>query len=104
MIPAFSACTESPEPGISTSSDLVGDAHHLDLALTRADRLEEDDVATRSVEQQQRLERRLGQTAEVPAGSHRADEDARVEEVVDEADPVAEQRPLRERARRDRPR
>ena len=34
------------------------------------------------------------------ARPHRADEDARVEEVVGEPDPVAEQRALRERARR----
>ena len=100
MIPAFSACTESPEPGIRTSTHLVGDAHHLDLALAGADRLEEDDVLAGRVEQQQRLERRLGQPAEVPARPHRADEHAGIEEVVDEADPVAEQRALRERARR----
>src|SRR6185312_12661700 len=36
--------------------------------------------------------------AEVPAGAHRADEDAVVEEVVGEPDAVAEQRPPRERA------
>ena len=34
------------------------------------------------------------------ARAHRADEDALVEEVVGEADAVAEQRALRERARR----
>ena len=64
MIPAFSACTESPEPGIRTSTHLVGDAHHLDLALARADRLEKDDVVARRVEQQQRLQRRLGEPAD----------------------------------------
>ena len=99
MIPAFSACTESPEPGIRTSTHLVRDAHHLDLALAGPDRLEEDHVAAGGVEQQQGLERRLRQASQVPAGSHRADEHARVEEVIDEADPVAEQRALRERAR-----
>ena len=52
------------------------------------------------VEQQQRLQRRLGEAAGVAARAHRADEDAGVEEVVGEADPVAEQRALRERARR----
>src|SRR5205823_4374297 len=36
----------------------------------------------------------------MPAGPHRADEDLGVEEVVGEADPVAEQGPVRERARR----
>ena len=49
---------------------------------------------------EQRLERRLRQPAEVAARAHRADEDARVEEVVGEADAVAEERALRERARR----
>ena len=73
---------------------------HLDLALAGADRLHEDDVLAGRVEQQQRLQRRLGEAAEVAARAHRADEDARVEEVIREPDPVAEQRPLRERARR----
>jgi hypothetical protein len=36
----------------------------------------------------------------VPARPHRADEDAGVEEVVGQADAVAEERTLRERARR----
>ncbi len=36
-------------------------------------------------------------------GSHRPDEHARIEEVLAEADPVAEDCALRERARRDRP-
>ena len=49
---------------------------------------------------EQRLQRRLGETAEVAARAHRADEDAGVEEVVGEPDAVAEQRALRERARR----
>ena len=100
MIPAFSACTESPEPGMSTSSTVSAIADHLDLALPRADRLEEDDVLARRVEDEQRLQRRLGETAEMAARPHRADEDAGVEEVVGEADAVAEQRAVRERARR----
>ena len=40
---------------------------------------------------QRHLQRRLGEAAEGAAGGHRADEDARVEEVLGEADPVAEQ-------------
>ena len=51
MIPAFSACTASPEPGISTSDDRVGDREHADLALAGADRLEEDDVLAGGAEQ-----------------------------------------------------
>ena len=82
MIPAFSAWIESPEPGISTSSDRVGDPDHLDLALAGADGLEEDDVLAGGVEDEQRLQRRLGEAAEVAARAHRADEDAGVEEVL----------------------
>ena len=100
MIPAFSAWIESPEPGISTSTTVSAIADHLDLALAGADRLEEDDVLAGRVEQQQRLERRLREPAEVAARAHRADEDLGVEEVVGQADAVAEQRALRERARR----
>ena len=100
MIPAFSACTESPEPGMSTSTHRVGDADHLHLALAGADRLEEDELLAGGVEHEQRLQRRLGEAAEVAARPHRADEDAGVEEVVGEPDAVAEERALRERARR----
>src|SRR5438874_1358230 len=79
--------------------DGVDDPDHLDLALPRADRLEEDDVLAGRVEHEQRLQRRLGEPAEVPSRPHRADEDLGVEEVVAEPDPVAEQRAVRERAR-----
>ena len=78
----------------------VGDPDHLDLALAGADGLEQDELLAGRVEQQRGLQRRLREPAEVAARPHRADEDARVEEVVGEADPVAEQRALRERARR----
>ena len=86
--------------GHQHEQDDVCDADHLDLALAGADRLEEDDVLPGCVDQQERLERRFGQAAEVPARAHRADVDLRVEEVVGEADAVAEQRAARERARR----
>jgi hypothetical protein len=94
MIPAFSACTESPE------HDRIGDADHLDLALAGADRLEEDEVAPGGIEDEECLQRRLGEAAEVTARPHRADEHTGVEEVIRESDPISEQRPLRERARR----
>ena len=86
--------------GHEHEDDRVRDADHLDLALARADGLEEDQVLAGRVQDEQRLERRLRQAALVAAGAHRADEDARVEEVVGEPDAVAEQRALRERARR----
>ena len=69
MIPAFSACTESPEPGISTSTTSSAIAEHLHLALTGADGLEEDDVLARGVEEQQALQRRLGEAARRARGS-----------------------------------
>ena len=86
--------------GHEHEDDGVRDAGHLDLALPRADRLDEDDVLAGGVEQKHGLQRRLGEAAEVTARPHRADVDAGIEEVVGEADPVAEQRAARERARR----
>ena len=86
--------------GHQDEQDRVGDADHLDLALTRPDGLQEDEVLAGRVEEEQRLQRRLGKPTEVAARAHRADEDARVEEVIGEPDAVAEQRAVRERARR----
>src|SRR5581483_8511128 len=80
--------------------DGVGDREHADLALPRADGLDEDEILSCRVDHEQGLQSRLGESAEVPPGTHRADEDVRVEEVVGEPDPVAEQRALGERARR----
>src|SRR3954470_5423947 len=77
--------------------DRVGDADHLHLALAGADCLEEEDVLARGVEDEHGLERRLGEAAEVASRPHRADEDAGIEEVVAEPDPVAEEGALRER-------
>ena len=100
MIPAFSAWIESPEPGISTSTTVSAIEITPTSLWPGADRLQEDDVLAGRVQHEQRLQRRLGEAAGVAARAHRADEDARVEEVVGEADPVAEQRALGERARR----
>ena len=77
----------------------VGDADHLDLRLPGAHGLEVDEVlppaSSRSIACSV-----ASATAEMPARSHRADEDLGIEEVVREPDPVAEQRALRERAGR----
>src|SRR5438552_2465044 len=78
----------------------VHDADHLDLALPRPDRLEEDELLARSVEHEQCLQRRLGEPAQMSARPHRTDEDAWVEEMVGEPDAVAEERAVRERAGR----
>jgi hypothetical protein len=85
--------------GHEHEEDGVGDRDHLDLALAGAHGLEEDELLAGRIEQKRRLERRLGETAEVAARAHRADEDLGVEEVVREADAVAEEGALRERAR-----
>ena len=71
----------------------------VDLALADADGLEQDVVLARGVHQQGRLQGRLGEPAQRAPGRHRADEDARVEEVVGEADAVAEDGTVSERAR-----
>src|SRR5215218_2771741 len=87
-------------PGHQDEEDRVRDRDDLDLALSRSHRLEEEHVLSGGVEDERGLERRLGEAAEVPARAHGADEDVAVEEVVREPDAVAEERALRERARR----
>ena len=56
MIPAFSAWTESPPPGMSTSTHGVGVVDDVDLGLTDADGLQEDVVAAGGVHEQRGLE------------------------------------------------
>ena len=99
ITPAFSAWIESPEPGISARTIVSAWSIDVDLALADAHRLEQDVVLARGVHQQRRLQRRLREAAERAAGRHRADEHARVEEVLGEADPIAEHGALGERAR-----
>ena len=72
-------------------------AGDLDLGLPDADGLDQHHVAAGGVEHPQRLRRRPGQPAEVAAGGHRADVDARVGGVLLHPDPVAEQRAAGER-------
>jgi len=86
---------ESPDPGINTSTT-VSAWSDVDLGLPDPHRLEHDHVAAGRVHEQRRLERGLAQTAQRAAAGHRADEDPRVQEVVGQADPVAEQRALGE--------
>ena len=87
-------------PGREQHQRGVGQAGDLDLALADADGLDQDHVAAGGVEHPQRLRRRPGQAAEVPAGGHRADVDAAVGRVVLHPHPVAEQRAAGERRRR----
>jgi hypothetical protein len=69
----------------------------LDLGLPDTHRLDDDVVEPRGIEHEHRLRRREGQSAEVAAGRHRADEDVGVGVVGLHPDPVAEQRPAGER-------
>src|SRR5438067_886055 len=98
--PCFQSLHGVAGAGHEDEQDGVGDADHLDLALPRPDGLEEDEILAGRIEHEQRLQRRLGEPAEVHARTHRADEDVGVEEVVAEPDPVAEKCSLRERTRR----
>ena len=97
MIPAFKAWIESPEPGMEHEHDRVRVVDDVHLGLPDAHRLEEDVVLARGVHQQRGLQRGLREPAERAARGHRADEHARVEEVLGQADAVAEQRALGER-------
>ena len=99
ITPAFSACTESPEPGISAST-IVSAWSMMSISACPTPTVSTKHVLLAGrVHQQHRLERRLRQPAERAAARHRADVDALVEEVLGEPDPVAEQRALGERAR-----
>ncbi len=75
----------------------------VDLGLTDADGLHEHVLAARRVEQQGSLQSRLREAAQRAPVGHRADEDTPVEEVLCQADAVAQQRALGEgRGRVDR--
>ena len=79
--------------------DRVGVVDDVDLGLADADGLDQDVVLAGGVHRQRDLEGGLGEAPERAARGHRTDEDPLVEEVVGEADPVAEQGALREGAR-----
>jgi hypothetical protein len=77
--------------------DRVGVVDDVDLRLTDPDRLDEHVLPAGGVEQESGLQRRLRQPPERAAVGHRADEDPLIEKVLGQPDPVAEQRPMRER-------
>ena len=92
MIPGLERLDRVARAGHEHEDDGVGVVDDVDLGLADADGLEEDVVLAGGVHEQRGLERRLAQAAERAAVGHRADEDAGVEEVLGEADAVAEQR------------
>ena len=82
--------------GHEDEDDGVGVVDDVDLGLADADGLQEDVVLARGVHEQRGLQRGLAEPAERAAVGHRADEDAGVEEVLGQADAVAEQRAVGE--------
>ena len=78
----------------------VGRRGDLDLALAGPDRLDEDEVEADRVEDRAGRPGRRGQPAGVAAGGHRPDEHVAVAGVGLHPDPVAEDRPAGDRARR----
>ena len=77
----------------------VGGRRDLDLALARADRLDEDEVEPARVEHRRGGPARRREPAGMAARGHRADEDVGVPGVGLHPDPVAEQRAAGDRAR-----
>ena len=94
ITPALSAWIESPEPGISTSTTVSAWSMMSTSAWPTPTVSSNTSSLPRGVHQQRGLQRGLGQPAERAAAGHRADEHAGVEEVVGEADAVAQQRAL----------
>ncbi len=97
ITPALSAWIESPEPGISTSTIVSAWSMMSISAWPTPDGLDEHVLASGRVEQQGGLQRRLREAAQRAAVGHRADEHARVEEVLGQADAIAQQRTMGER-------
>jgi hypothetical protein len=89
-MPALAAWIPSPAPGAQYDG-AVRDPGHFHLRLADANRLDEDGVAARRIEDSEGLARRRGQTAEVAARRHRSDEDLWIQRVLLHPDPVAEQ-------------
>ena len=85
--------TASPEAGIHHHDDGVAGGGDLDLHLSDADGLDEDERPPRCVEQTDCLGNGGCQATDVAARRHRADEDGVVKSVILHTDPVAEDRP-----------
>src|SRR6266550_245377 len=73
-------------------ADGIDDADDIDLLLTHADGLDENDVGTEGIEHVDDARRRAREAAGVPAARHRTDEDAVVEEPFAHPDAISEDR------------
>ena len=95
-MPAFIACTSSPEPGRPATA-AVG--HHGDFhfVLASAHRFDEHDVFAEGIERIDDAGRRGREATEAAACCHATQEDIAIRGEVLHADAVAEQRALAER-------
>jgi hypothetical protein len=84
---------ESPQPGRHHHDGGVGGRCHLDLHLADADGLDDDHGQSGRAEHAHGVGDGQGQSPEVPAGRHGADEHRRIERMLLHADPVAQDRP-----------
>ena len=90
MMPALSACTSSPVPGTSTTIEMSAVRTMSTSSWPHADRLDDDDVLARGVEDERDVARGAREAAEVAARRHAADEDALVAVMRAHAHAVAE--------------
>jgi hypothetical protein len=97
MIPALSTWIESPLPGCNATSVVLRELGNRNFALTDPHRFDQDDVEAEGVHQRDGVGGSAGQPAKVTTARHRADEDRFVGEMLRQTDPIAEQRPVRER-------
>ena len=92
ITPAFNAWMESPEPGISTSTtESAWSITSTSACPTPTVSRNTSSLPAASISSAVCSDR-LGEPAERAPGRHRADEHARVEEVLGQPDPVAQQR------------
>ena len=76
--------------GLQRDEHRVGDLRDLDLRLPDADRFDDHHVETERIHQRHRIGGRAGDAAEMSATRHRPDEHARIDEVLGEANAIAE--------------
>ena len=82
MTPGLERLNRVSRSGHQHQHDGVGVIDDVDLRLPDADGLHEHVLAPGGIEQQRRLQGRLGEAAERAAVGHRADEHAAVEEML----------------------